>query len=73
MRTQKPADSEATAFEKEYNKSDRESNRESESERVEEQAMGDGRKGRGQRTMLVTCGRGQGNLITFDKGKLLCN
>lgn len=28
MRTQKPADSEATAFEKEYNKSDRESNRE---------------------------------------------
>lgn len=72
MRTQKPADSEATAFEKEYNKSDRESNRESESERVEEQAR-DGRKGRGQRTMLVTCGRGQGNLITFDKGKLLCN
>lgn len=54
MRTQKPADSEATTNEKEYNKSDRESRweggsegeRASERARVEEQAR-DGRRGEG--------------------------
>lgn len=55
---------------KEYNKSDRE--RVSERERAQEKNPAHNRRGgRGQRTMLVVCGRGSGNLITLDKKILL--